>query len=58
MKSFEFTFGFCIPGSENCWETIYDIPSLPEELSKCNLFQNDFIELMILYVVYSKCNDW
>jgi hypothetical protein len=32
IKSFDFTFGFCIPGSTNSWEAIYDMPKLtPEE---------------------------
>lgn len=28
IKSFDFTFGFCIPSSTNEWEVIYDIPKL------------------------------
>ncbi|CCI50605.1 unnamed protein product [Albugo candida] len=32
IKSFDFTFGFCIPGSVNTWETIYSVPPLDEEL--------------------------
>jgi hypothetical protein len=32
IKSFDFTFGFCIPNSTNSWEAIYDMPKLsPEE---------------------------
>jgi hypothetical protein len=32
MKSFDFTFGFCIPNSTNSWEAIYSMPELtPEE---------------------------
>jgi hypothetical protein len=30
VKSFEFTFGFCIPSSRNTWEAIYDMPQFPE----------------------------
>lgn len=26
LKSFDFTFGFCIPNSTNSWEAIYDLP--------------------------------
>ena len=32
IKSFDFTFGFCIPNSVNTWEAIYDVPELPPEL--------------------------
>jgi protein unc-119 len=32
LKSFDFSFGFCIPNSTNSWEAIYDMPVLtPEE---------------------------
>jgi len=31
IKSFDFTFGFCIPNSTNSWEAIYDMPTLSEE---------------------------
>jgi hypothetical protein len=31
IKSFDFTFGFCIPNSTNSWEAIYDMPKLSEE---------------------------
>lgn len=34
MKSFDFTFGFCIPGSTNTWDSVYDLPPLSDELSK------------------------
>mmetsp|Transcript_20453 Transcript_20453/g.42919 ORF Transcript_20453/g.42919 Transcript_20453/m.42919 type:complete len:190 (+) Transcript_20453:61-630(+) len=32
IKSFDFHFGFCIPGSRNSWEAIYDVPPMEEEL--------------------------
>ena len=32
IKSFEFTFPFCIPNSTNTWEFIYTIPEIDEEL--------------------------
>lgn len=32
IKSFDFTFGFCIPNSTNSWEAIYDVPELPQAL--------------------------
>ena len=32
VKSFDFEFGFCIPGSVNCWDAIYSMPPLDEEL--------------------------
>ncbi|CCW63642.1 unnamed protein product [Phytomonas sp. EM1] len=28
VKSFDFSFGFCIPHSVNTWESIYDMPKL------------------------------
>ena len=28
IKSFDFTFGFCMPNSTNTWESIYDVPKL------------------------------
>lgn len=31
VKSYDFTFGFCIPGSVNTWDAIYDVPPLEEE---------------------------
>lgn len=31
IKSYEFKFGFCIPGSTNSLEVIYDLPKLNEE---------------------------
>lgn len=30
MKSYDFNFHFCIPGSTNEWEAIYDMPKLSE----------------------------
>lgn len=32
VKSFDFSFGFCIPGSTNTWDAVYSVPSLSEEL--------------------------
>jgi len=32
IKSFDFSFGFCIPNSTNSWEAIYDVPPLDEDL--------------------------
>ena len=34
VKSFDFTFGFCIPGSTNTWDAVYSMPALSDELSK------------------------
>mmetsp|Transcript_18895 Transcript_18895/g.16319 ORF Transcript_18895/g.16319 Transcript_18895/m.16319 type:complete len:82 (+) Transcript_18895:423-668(+) len=34
IRSFDFTFPFCIPNSCNDWENIYDIPELTEEQKK------------------------
>ena len=32
VKSFDFPFGFCIPGSTNNWDALYDLPALSESL--------------------------
>jgi protein unc-119 len=34
VKSFDFEFGFCIPGSINTWDAVYCMPPLSDELSK------------------------
>jgi hypothetical protein len=34
VKSYDFTFGFCIPSSTNTWDAIYSVPSLEEDLIK------------------------
>lgn len=31
VKTYDFKFGFCIPGSHNVWEAIYDLPELTED---------------------------
>ncbi|TPX62151.1 hypothetical protein PhCBS80983_g00741 [Powellomyces hirtus] len=31
IKSFDFTFGFCIPGSVNTWESVYTMPPLDSD---------------------------
>ena len=32
LKSFDFNLEFCIPGTRNTWEVIYEMPSLPESV--------------------------
>ncbi|GMI41812.1 hypothetical protein TrCOL_g3709 [Triparma columacea] len=32
VKSYDFTFGFCIPGSTNTWDTVYSLPPLEDDL--------------------------
>jgi hypothetical protein len=32
VKSFDFIFGFCIPGSTNTWDTVYSLPPLEDDL--------------------------
>ena len=32
IRSYEFKFGFVIPGSQNSWEFIYDLPQLDETI--------------------------
>ncbi|MEW5302477.1 MAG: hypothetical protein WDW38_002366 [Sanguina aurantia] len=35
VRSYDFTFGFCIPSSTNSWEAIYDVPeNSPEEIAQ------------------------
>lgn len=35
IKSFDFSFGFCIPGSTNTWTAVYSLPPLSDELGAC-----------------------
>jgi len=32
VKSFDFKFGFCIPGSTNTWDAVYSVPPLDDAL--------------------------
>lgn len=32
VKSYDFKFGFCIPGSTNTWDAVYSVPPLDESL--------------------------
>jgi hypothetical protein len=34
VKSYDFEFGFCIPGSTNTWEADYEMPPLDPALGK------------------------
>jgi len=34
VKSYDFSFGFCIPGSINNWDAIYDVPPLKDDIIK------------------------
>lgn len=36
VKSFDFEFGFCIPGSINTWDAVYCMPPISDELRKCD----------------------
>lgn len=31
IRSYDFTFGFCIPSSVNSWDAIYPVPELSED---------------------------
>lgn len=31
IRTYDFTFGFCIPNSVNTWEAIYDVPEYSED---------------------------
>ena len=37
IKSYDFTFGFCIPGSTNTWEAVYALPPMDSDLGACPL---------------------
>jgi hypothetical protein len=37
IRSYDFNFGFCIPGSTNSWEAIYDVPTLEPGLEAAML---------------------
>lgn len=41
VKSFDFDFGFCIPGSVNTWDAVYSLPALPEDLMS-DMISNPF----------------
>ena len=32
VRSYDFKFGFCIPGSTNTWDAVYSVPPLDEGL--------------------------
>ena len=32
IKSYDFNFGFCIPGSTNTWDQVYSMPQLGNDL--------------------------
>ena len=34
IKSYDFSFGFCIPGSTNTWEAVYALPPMDPDLVK------------------------
>eukprot|EP00904_Undaria_pinnatifida_P000989 jgi/Undpi1/10891/HiC_scaffold_3.g01417.m1 len=34
VKSYDFNFGFCIPGSTNTWDAVYQVPALDDDLSE------------------------
>ncbi|KAI9090942.1 centriole proteome protein [Phlyctochytrium arcticum] len=34
LKSFDFTFGYCIPNSVNTWEAVYELPKLDDKQIK------------------------
>ena len=44
IKSFDFEFGFCIPGSVNTWDAVYSLPAMSEKLS------TNFLKIWIMIV--------
>jgi hypothetical protein len=52
IKSFDFKFGFCIPGSTNTWDAVYDVPPLDEDLGELSYdFETPVPYLILLYLV-------
>jgi len=41
IRSYDFEFGYCIPGSVNSWDAIYAVPPLEKELVK-DMIRNPF----------------
>jgi protein unc-119 len=41
VKSFDFEFGFCIPGSVNTWDAVYSVPALSDDLLE-DMLNNPF----------------
>ncbi|KAL3775541.1 hypothetical protein ACHAW5_001560 [Stephanodiscus triporus] len=41
VKSYDFSFGFCIPLSTNSWDAIYDVPPLNEDIIQ-KMIENPF----------------
>lgn len=41
IRSFDFPFGFCIPGSTNSWEAVYETPELSEAVRGAPLRPSD-----------------
>lgn len=41
VKSFDFEFGFCIPGSVNTWDAVYSLPLLSDDLIN-EMIENPF----------------
>lgn len=37
IKSYDFDFPFCIPGTTNTFQAAYDVPPLEKDLSECSL---------------------
>jgi len=50
VKSYDFTFGYCIPGSTNEWEAVYAVPGIEDYLSKFTIF---FAELDLRVILDS-----
>ena len=44
LKEFEFKFPFCIPGSTNTVEQVYEVPKLTEEESKLGNVEMQIVE--------------
>ena len=42
IKSFDFSFGYCIPGSTNTWDAVYSLPAL-EESTIADMIDHPFL---------------
>jgi hypothetical protein len=51
VKSYEFTFPFCIPGSTNTWENIYQMPEMKPDLKQDMIDNPDMTETDSFYFV-------
>lgn len=49
IKSFDFSFGFCIPGSTNSWDSVYSLPPLSEDLGTSGIVRVLILVLVLIF---------